>query len=298
MPYFGWLIWYFTSSFAIKRGRTLLVSGSKGQGHNDTSWKKHIDAHCEWHALRYRALVMIRRSKIGGVLFLVCLSSCPLVFLSCLFAYELLKIEASLKFVNWNFKVKTTCMWLINFKAKLTQNNIVLLLNIVFLKYMLFLLLLFSWLFFFLWKCSWFFFNDKNSEVFFNDNIIHVLYFRGWESLGILIDLTKQIWKQKWFYLIFLTGSRDSKLALWRVDMADNDCDETVAVPSTSNSIQVPDYAITTPVVSRLCEKAQKVRALAYHDDRKARFYYILLVLWCTNRICTWKQIECVLDKE
>lgn len=69
------------------------------------------------------------------------------------------------------------------------------------------------------------------------------------------------------------TGSRDSKLALWRVEMAESDPTEISTLPSTSTGIPVPDYAITTPVVSRFCEKAQKVRALAYNDDRKVRLY-------------------------
>lgn len=68
-------------------------------------------------------------------------------------------------------------------------------------------------------------------------------------------------------YLV--TGSRDSKLALWRVEMAESDPAEISTLPSSSTGIPVPDYAITTPVVSRFCEKAQKVRALAYNDDRK-----------------------------
>jgi hypothetical protein len=75
--------------------------------------------------------------------------------------------------------------------------------------------------------------------------------------------------------VLFVAGSRDSKLALWRVEMSDNDGEEDVSLPSSSINIQVPDYAITTPVVSRLCEKAQKVRALAYHDERKARYHYM-----------------------
>ncbi|XP_061174137.1 DDB1- and CUL4-associated factor 12-like isoform X2 [Saccostrea echinata] len=66
-------------------------------------------------------------------------------------------------------------------------------------------------------------------------------------------------------YLV--TGSRDSKLALWRVETADTDSDDNE--PSSSTGIHMPDYAITKPVISRLCEKAQKVRALAYHDERK-----------------------------
>lgn len=51
--------------------------------------------------------------------------------------------------------------------------------------------------------------------------------------------------------------------------MAESDPTEISTLPSTSTGIPVPDYAITTPVVSRFCEKAQKVRALAYNDDRK-----------------------------
>lgn len=53
--------------------------------------------------------------------------------------------------------------------------------------------------------------------------------------------------------------------------MAESDPAEISTLPSSSTGIPVPDYAITTPVVSRFCEKAQKVRALAYNDDRKVR---------------------------
>ena len=60
-----------------------------------------------------------------------------------------------------------------------------------------------------------------------------------------------------------MTGSRDSKLALWRVDA--ESCDKNLS----SHSIQVPDYATKKPEVSKACEKAQKVRALSYHEDRK-----------------------------
>lgn len=55
--------------------------------------------------------------------------------------------------------------------------------------------------------------------------------------------------------------------------MAESDPAEISTLPSSSTGIPVPDYAITTPVVSRFCEKAQKVRALAYNDDRKVRLY-------------------------
>lgn len=55
--------------------------------------------------------------------------------------------------------------------------------------------------------------------------------------------------------------------------MAESEPAEISTLPSSSTGIPVPDYAITTPVVSRFCEKAQKVRALAYNDDRKVRLY-------------------------
>lgn len=55
--------------------------------------------------------------------------------------------------------------------------------------------------------------------------------------------------------------------------MAESEVAEISTLPSSSTGIPVPDYAITTPVVSRFCEKAQKVRALAYNDDRKVRLY-------------------------
>ena len=66
-----------------------------------------------------------------------------------------------------------------------------------------------------------------------------------------------------WKCLFLVTGSRDSKLALWRVDA--ESCDKNLS----SHNIQVPDYATKKPEVSKACEKAQKVRALSYHEDRK-----------------------------
>lgn len=51
----------------------------------------------------------------------------------------------------------------------------------------------------------------------------------------------------------------------------DSDPGENLNAPSTSNNLSVPGHTITTPVVSRNCEKAKKVRALAYNDDRKVR---------------------------
>lgn len=60
-----------------------------------------------------------------------------------------------------------------------------------------------------------------------------------------------------------VTGSRDSKLGLWRIDGSE-------AVDSSPvTSLQVPEYSITEPLLVKECSDARKVRALAYHDERK-----------------------------
>lgn len=80
--------------------------------------------------------------------------------------------------------------------------------------------------------------------------------------------------------------------------MAESDPAEISTLPSSSTGIPVPDYAITTPVVSRFCEKAQKVRALAYNDDRKVRLYdswmlqESLLIRKCRGGECIYLSIE------
>lgn len=60
-----------------------------------------------------------------------------------------------------------------------------------------------------------------------------------------------------------VTGSRDSHLGLWRIDGID-DVDS-----SPLNSLQVPEYSIKSPLLVKECTDARKVRALAYHDERK-----------------------------
>ncbi|XP_033749617.1 DDB1- and CUL4-associated factor 12-like [Pecten maximus] len=61
-----------------------------------------------------------------------------------------------------------------------------------------------------------------------------------------------------------VTGSRDSRLCLWRVDNTE-DIDQT----SRLQSLQVPEYAIKGPESVEYCDKANKVRALCYNDYRK-----------------------------
>ncbi|XP_013378753.1 DDB1- and CUL4-associated factor 12 [Lingula anatina] len=64
----------------------------------------------------------------------------------------------------------------------------------------------------------------------------------------------------KWLDDEFLvTGSRDSKMALWQVK---DDDDGSV---SKLKSLQVPEYVISKPVAVRQCRRAEKVRALAYN---------------------------------
>lgn len=60
-----------------------------------------------------------------------------------------------------------------------------------------------------------------------------------------------------------LTGSRDSQLALWRVENLDSS-DST-----EKKSLQFPEYVIKKPEVVKLCDKAQKVRALCFDYNRK-----------------------------
>ena len=71
------------------------------------------------------------------------------------------------------------------------------------------------------------------------------------------------------------SGSRDSKMALWLIQ---DEADETVANSQTPDSSQergssmdVPLYGHIRPQVIAECNKAEKVRALAYHSKRQVR---------------------------
>lgn len=61
-----------------------------------------------------------------------------------------------------------------------------------------------------------------------------------------------------------VTGSRDSRIALWWVKEEETDMDSSV---SGFKSLQVPEYAIKNPVCTQSCRKAEKVRALAYNSN-------------------------------
>ncbi|KAK3098377.1 hypothetical protein FSP39_018955 [Pinctada imbricata] len=75
---------------------------------------------------------------------------------------------------------------------------------------------------------------------------------------------TDWIFDMQWIDDEFIvTGSRDSKLALWRVD------EEICDVQKSDITKSMPDYTVRKPEISTMCEKAQKVRALSYNDDRK-----------------------------
>ena len=60
-------------------------------------------------------------------------------------------------------------------------------------------------------------------------------------------------------------GSRDSQLALWKVDTLDS------SESTEANSLQFPEYIIKKPEVVKLCDKAEKVRALCFDYNRKVR---------------------------
>lgn len=60
-----------------------------------------------------------------------------------------------------------------------------------------------------------------------------------------------------------VTGSRDSQLALWKVDTLDS------SESTEANSLQFPEYIIKKPEVVKLCDKAEKVRALCFDYNRK-----------------------------
>ncbi|XP_041376304.1 DDB1- and CUL4-associated factor 12-like [Gigantopelta aegis] len=60
-----------------------------------------------------------------------------------------------------------------------------------------------------------------------------------------------------------VSGSRDNCIALWKVDSHDDE------QTSKMSNLFVPEYAIKKPTVVKLCEKAQKVRALSINDNRQ-----------------------------
>lgn len=72
------------------------------------------------------------------------------------------------------------------------------------------------------------------------------------------------IFDMKWLDDEFIvTASRDSKLSLWKVDEVEN------SDISGMLSLQIPEYSIKKPEISKLCDKAQKCRALSYNDERE-----------------------------
>ncbi|XP_067665044.1 DDB1- and CUL4-associated factor 12-like [Haliotis asinina] len=60
-----------------------------------------------------------------------------------------------------------------------------------------------------------------------------------------------------------LSGSRDNNLALWKIDNCDDDRSSHV------NNLFIPEYTVKHPVTVQYCQKAEKVRALAFHKERK-----------------------------
>ena len=66
-------------------------------------------------------------------------------------------------------------------------------------------------------------------------------------------------------FSICYLGSRDSQLALWKVDNLDS------SESTEAKSLQFPEYVIKKPEVVKLCDKAQKVRALCFDYSRKVQ---------------------------
>ncbi|XP_046584894.1 DDB1- and CUL4-associated factor 12-like [Haliotis rubra] len=60
-----------------------------------------------------------------------------------------------------------------------------------------------------------------------------------------------------------LSGSRDNNLALWKIDNCDDDRSSHI------NNLFIPEYSVKHPVTVQHCQKAEKVRALAFHKERK-----------------------------
>ncbi|PVD19977.1 hypothetical protein C0Q70_20471 [Pomacea canaliculata] len=74
---------------------------------------------------------------------------------------------------------------------------------------------------------------------------------------------TDWVFDMEWIDDEFLvTGSRDSLLALWRVDNVDD------SRTSRMTCLYVPEYAIKKPIFTKPCEKALKVRALTINHRR------------------------------
>lgn len=76
----------------------------------------------------------------------------------------------------------------------------------------------------------------------------------------------------KLWQICMWTGSRDSRLALWRVD----EMDEHKTSPMTS--LYIPEYAIKKPLFSKTCEKAVKVRALSINHTKKASLLLLFII--------------------
>ncbi|KAL4227384.1 DDB1- and CUL4-associated factor 12 [Mactra antiquata] len=90
-----------------------------------------------------------------------------------------------------------------------------------------------------------------------------------------------------------VTGSRDSRLGLWKI----NGTDDIDSSPLTS--LQVPEYCFTAPLLVKECADARKVRALAYHDERKElgvlslNAYFHILDVECFKLVYNLKVQNC-----
>ncbi|KAK7477820.1 hypothetical protein BaRGS_00030898 [Batillaria attramentaria] len=92
------------------------------------------------------------------------------------------------------------------------------------------------------------------------------------------------IFDMEWIDDEFLvTGSRDSHIALWRIDNVDE------SRTSRMSCLYVPEYAIKKPLFSRPCEKATKVRALCVNRCRK---------IWSSRLTCARENVCMAVSEE
>lgn len=67
-----------------------------------------------------------------------------------------------------------------------------------------------------------------------------------------------------------VTGSRDSTVALWRVNSSQQ---ESLPRPQLLPNSNYPSYYLMKPLTTKMCRNAEKIRALLFNDIYTVRLF-------------------------